>query len=260
MTKFKTKYLSLYTLILLALFPSCNESYKVTKTTSENEVAANNLPTDKSSDSIIAPYKKELEASMNKVLNTSLTEMEVGQPEGKLGNFVTDLTLEVARKKTGELIDFCILNNGGLRVPLPKGDITRGKIYELMPFENEIVIVTLPGEQITEMLEYIRQRTLLPPSRKAGVPVSGIRIMLSDTSIKQVFIGMYEFDPKKSYRVVTTDYLAHGGDHMDFFKTNEGIEKTGIKLRDAIIDYIVTLKEKGYAVNAALDGRIYYAE
>jgi len=249
----------LYILLIATSIVGCSD-YKLTKTSSTNTEVANNLPTNKSSDSILAPYRNELKASMEEVINTSSTDMEVGQPEGKLGNFVTDLTLETARLKTGEEVDFCILNNGGLRTPLPKGEITRGKIYELMPFENEIVIVTLKGQQITEMLDYILKRTLLPPSRKAGVPISGIRIMLSDNKIKQVFIGMYEFDPEKTYRVATSDYLAFGGDHMDFFKTNEGIEKTGIKLRDAIIDYIIKAKENGNPINAVLDGRIYYAE
>ena len=238
----------------------CNHNLHLVDSTSENRIAETSISTNSSSDSILSPYKKTLDSSMNAVLNTSLTEMEVGQPEGKLGNFITDLTLSTARKNSESPVDFCVLNNGGLRVPLPKGDITLRKIYELMPFENEIVIVTLKGEQILEMLEYIKDKTLLPPSRKSGVPVSGIRIMLSNNQVKQVFIGMYEFNPDKTYRIATSDYLANGGDHMDFFKTNEGIEKTGIKLRDAIIDYILVLKQKGIAINAALDGRIYHAE
>jgi hypothetical protein len=47
---------------------------------------------------------------------------------------------------------------------------------------------------------------------------------------------------------------------MDFFLNPVSVEKTGIKLRDAIIDYLIDLKNRNAEVNLALDGRIYNAE
>lgn len=81
-----------------------------------------------------------MKASMDEVLNETLVDLEVGAPEGLLGNFVCDLTFDRARNQAKNTPDFCILNKGGLRTPVLKGPITRGKLFELMPFENEIVI------------------------------------------------------------------------------------------------------------------------
>ena len=95
----------------------------------------------------IAPYKSGMDKTMNEVLNTSDVAMTKDVPEGLLGNFVADLILKKANDyyapDDGAKVSICILNNGGLRTPLPKGDITRGKVFELMPFENEMVFIQL---------------------------------------------------------------------------------------------------------------------
>ena len=92
---------------------------------------------------------------MNEVLNTSNTLMEIGCPEGKLGNFITDLCLYSIRKNINDLDSneymFCILNNGGLRTSLPIGKISRGKIYEIMPFDNELVIVKITPDKMKKL-------------------------------------------------------------------------------------------------------------
>ena len=62
---------------------------------------------------------------------------EWSSPESLLGNFVTDLCL----RQYSNIADICVMNNGGLRSNLTKGEITRGDIYTLMPFENELVIL-----------------------------------------------------------------------------------------------------------------------
>jgi len=78
--------------------------------------------------------------------------------------------------------------------------------------------------------------------------------------VSEVRIGLLTFDENKTYRVATSDYLSNGGDHMNFFKNPISTDKTGVKIRDAILDYIIGLKEKEIEVNAALDGRINHAE
>ncbi len=71
---------------------------------------------------------------MNEVINTSLIDMEVGSPEGLLGNFVCDLTYIKAKEISAKPVDFCLLNNGGLRTPLPKGEITAWKNFRIDAF------------------------------------------------------------------------------------------------------------------------------
>jgi len=253
-----SKYLLIICLPILII--GCKQQYKLTDSTSANNEISNELSTNDFSETIISPYRNELKNKMDEVINTSLINMEVGAPEGLLGNFVCDLTFTKAKTLSTKPVHFCLLNNGGLRTPLPKGEITRGKIFELMPFENEIVIVELSGDRMIELIEYVKTKSLMTNSRKAGVPVSGFRMAINNDKVKEVKIGNETFDQSKNYRIATSDYLANGGDHMDFFKNPISIEKTGFKLRDAILAHIINLKKKNIELNASLDGRIYHAE
>jgi len=245
---------------LAHLLIGCKQQYKLTDSKSGNNEISNELSTSDFLETIILPYRIELDLKMNEVINTSLINMEVGSPEGLLGNFVCDLTYTKAKEISAKPVDFCLLNNGGLRTPLPKGEITRGKIFELMPFENEIVIVELAGKNMLDLIEYIRAKSAITNSRKAGVPVSGLRMIINDDKTPDVTIANFAFDPNKNYRVATSDYLANGGDHMDFFLNPISIENTGMKLRDAILAHIINLNHEKTELNAKLDGRIYYAE
>jgi len=147
-------------LSLLLSVTGCKQHYKLTDSKSENKQINNELSTNDFSETIISPYRIELTSKMNEVINTSLIDMEIGAPEGLLGNFVCDLTYIKAKEISDKPVDFCLLNNGGLRTSLPKGEITRGKIFELMPFENEIVIVELSGENMLDLIDYIKKSRL----------------------------------------------------------------------------------------------------
>ena len=90
----------------------------------------------------------------------------------------------------------------------------------------------------------LRQNQLITNSRKAGVPVSGLRMIINDDKVSDVKIANFAFDANKNYRVATSDYLANGGDHMDFFLNPISIENTGMKLRDAILAHIINLNHE----------------
>ncbi len=247
-------------LIFPLLFTHCNQTLSVTEATSENIPVDATVPLSADLELTIKPYRDSMKAKMDEVLNYTHVDLEVGVPEGLLGNFVADLTYQTAKQKSSKTPDFALLNNGGLRTSIPKGAITRGKIFELMPFENEIVIVEISGDKMKELIEFVREKSLEAPSRKAGVPVSNFRMMMAGGKVNNVLINNKEFNSERSYRVVTSDYLSNGGDHMDFFLNPISVEKTGVKLRDAIIDYLIDLKKRNLEINLALDGRIYNAE
>lgn len=201
---------------------------------------------------LIEPYKNALDSEMNEVLVFSEMEFpkEKNKPETLLGNLVADLSLEIITKKFPESkIDFCLLNNGGLRTSLPKGEITRGKIFELMPFDNELVIVTITENQLINLINYIKN--------VGGQPISAISFDFSPTEnndVKQLF----EEKGLSSMNILTSDYLAQGGDNMNFFLNPVKYETTGIKLRDAIIAYCISEHKKGNKLSSKLDGRIRF--
>lgn len=190
------------------------------------------------------PYKNKLDSEMNEILAESEMEMIKKQPESLLGNFVADLSLQIAKKHTNKEISFCLLNYGGLRTALPKGAITRRKIFELMPFENELVVVQLKKSELDSIINYIK--------KVGGQPVSGISI----NYLEEPPLVEYNQSNDGFLYVLTTDYLAKGGDHMDFFKRAIDVQKVGIKLRDAIIEYCINQNKQNKPLTAQLDGRI----
>ena len=201
---------------------------------------------------LIKPYKTMLDAEMNEVLVISAEEFpkERGKSETKLGNLVADLSLEVAQELYDKNLGFCLLNFGGLRTSLPKGEITRGKIFELMPFENELVVVTISDKNFSKLIDYLKE--------SGGQPISSD--FMFDFSSRDNPNSKALFDKTKDYeiKILTSDYLANGGDNMNFFLNPIKIEPVGIKLRDAIIKYCVSENKKGKQLTSNLDGRITF--
>lgn len=192
-------------------------------------------------DEMIEPYKVEMESKMNKVIGHSNESLTNYSPESPLGNFVADVVFEsgfqfgidnesVSLEKRNTI---CLINFGGLRAPIQEGDISIRNIYELMPFDNEIVVVSLSPSQVMEMLNYLFV--------KNGQPISNGQAILSSDS-KKLMIGGVAYNFERNINVITSDYLAKGGDKMSFLKSEKMIQ-TGILMRDALLDYVNKVNE-----------------
>jgi len=201
------------------------------------------------SESIIVPYRDSLELTMNTVLVQNEVPLTRGIPESTLGNLIADLLLERTLTELPDSIlpDVCLINIGGLRVDLPQGDITINKVFELMPFENELDVLELSPKKMQEMLKYLRE--------KGGQPFSGMTLKIISNGYECQINGE-PLDENRTYYIVTSDYLADGGDKMNFFKKPLSRIQTGIKIRDAILDHfrIVGLADK--PLSSVIDGRL----
>lgn len=240
MVKLKNYNVVLKHFVLLLTFTtliSCAEKkYAVTKIEGR-EIGI----TDKNSEvadieNFIKPYRDKIDADLNKVLaNAPETIDKSGEWQTPMGNFLADITLEKSEKvfliREKKSIDICMLNHGGIRSIIPKGDITARTAYEVMPFENSAIVIGLKGEQVLEMISYII-------SEKKPHPLKGLTFTIDKSNQpKNILINGKAVDTNKVYYVVTSDYLSNGGDNMLFFK--KGVEKYDLdyKLRNIIIDY-----------------------
>jgi 2',3'-cyclic-nucleotide 2'-phosphodiesterase (5'-nucleotidase family) len=230
----------------LLIFTACSSpkhEYKAVPMT-------DSIPTDASAEEMIAPYRDSLELTMNTILVENDVPLTRGKPESTLGNLIADLLLERALMEMADSIRplVCLVNIGGLRVDLPKGPITVGKVFELMPFENELDVIKLSPEKVDEMLAYLNE--------VGGQPLSGLNLRVSSST----GTTKYTLDDGESVEeylyVVTSDYLAEGGDNMNFFKDPLERIRTGIKIRDAIIDDFRVAGLSGKTLSVKLDGRI----
>lgn len=196
----------------------------------------------------IKPYKDSLDKIMNRRLGISEQYMSKGQPESLLGNFVSDLVFNYVTSTKKIPADFIFLNNGGFRSSLPKGEITLRNVYELMPFDNELEVLTLNPEQMKKLLNLM--------SSLGGYPVGNIRFEMKNRLAENVMIGGKSLDSNLNYKVLTSDYLANGGDNLFFLKECKEVRHTGILLRDAIVDGTEQKTLLNETLKSQLDGRI----
>tara|TARA_B110000285_G_scaffold59186_1_gene67948 strand:+ start:5732 stop:6469 length:738 start_codon:yes stop_codon:yes gene_type:complete len=235
------------------------QSYKIVDTSSTIIVVDKNIPEQKFDEIELSKYRDSISKEMNMVINHSLITMEVGCPEGLLGDFISDLSILYIKKNFPENKfnpDFCILNNGGFRNSLNKGSITIGDVFQIMPFDNYLLILEIKGNEMNDLINYIKEKSTTNISRKSGVPLSGIRLKISGDKVSRCMINNQTYDPLKTYKVLTTNYLASGGDDMDFFKNCKTMFNTKLLLRDVIIKYIEELGENNIKINTQFDGRV----
>ena len=231
-------------LILIVSF-SCNNSL-VQK--SESAAVNHHQPEDQEVNNIIAEYKPMVD-SLNQVIGVLQVDLKRDKvsAESLIGNFVADLVQEYAltfsKEKGTPLPDMTLLNKGGLRSSVSAGEVTRVDIYELMPFENKIVLVEMDSASMMEMANYLID--------KNGQPIANAQLHSLSGKIKRFTINQKELE-NKTYYVATSDYLANGGDDMSFFKGKKRIELE--LLRDVIIEHISSKNMS--PINVKLDGRL----
>jgi 2',3'-cyclic-nucleotide 2'-phosphodiesterase (5'-nucleotidase family) len=174
-------------------------------------------------DSIILPYKDSLEKEMSEVIATSLFDYAVSRPNSNLGNWVADAIFVNQTKNVRLSIPiFCLLNTGGIRSTINKGEVTLGDLYKLMPFDNEVVWVKLEADQLPLIEAYLRA--------SGGEPIANATI--SDGKLN---LNGWT-DKTTEFWVITSDYLKNGGDKMSFFANPLEINTTGKLMRDVLIE------------------------
>ncbi len=197
----------------------------------------------------LAPYKTMLDAEMNVVLGYTPVDLNIRAPESLLSNFSADVYKYVARNYLEEHIDFSIVNIKGLRAPIPVGNITVSQIFQLMPFENELVIIWMKGEDLIGLFDFFASIN--------GEGVSGMRMGMLNGKAVDVLINNQPLDIEKIYVIATNDYLAEGNDGMIQLANHVKRVNTGIKVREMLIDFIQNETLSGRNIEPKLDGRIY---
>jgi 2',3'-cyclic-nucleotide 2'-phosphodiesterase (5'-nucleotidase family) len=204
--------------------------------------------------SIVIPYRDSIEHDMSKLVTVSSSPLIKDKPESKLTSLIADILLESG-------LDYCVrqhvnvtaavsyVNYGGLRASLPQGDITVGRIFELMPFENEVVLIRISGEALLKMAERIAAR--------GGEGIAGMKLGIRDQKPSVITIGGEPLDTSLPYWLVTNDYIANGGDQMSMFLNPLQRIDTRLKLRDVLIQTLSNRYKNDGNLDVKLDGRIY---
>lgn len=245
-------YTLLITWVLIAV--SCQTHFIQKSQGGQNIIVSEEANTlDSSVVQLYSPYKDILERDMTRVISFSEVEMTKGKPESFLTNFLGDLLLVEGKKEAKRLglehipaVSF--FNYGGIRSIIPKGEISVGTIFELMPFENEMVFVEITGAQMQGFLNYVAQ--------KGGDSLGGARFKISEGKAVEATVGGKPLKENDVYMLVTNDYVANGGDSVPVLKGSKQFVNSGRKIRDAIISNLEEMQKQNKKLSVKLDGRI----
>jgi len=153
-----------------------------------------------------------------------------------------------ARKKFAKSVDAAFMNYGGIRLnQIPPGPLTVGKLYELSPFDNFIVLLNIRGDVLRQFLDHI--------AAKGGWPVAGLRMSITGKKAQGVMIGGKPLTDDAQYTIAVLDYTANGGDDC-FMLTNLPQQNGGWLLRDQLQEYFMQLQKEGKSITASIEGRI----
>jgi 2',3'-cyclic-nucleotide 2'-phosphodiesterase (5'-nucleotidase family) len=219
------------------------------------------VPDDKAVDKMLTVYAPRVRA-LNQVIGKLKGDLKKGTVgAGSLGNFVADGILAQSSTKLGKPVVLALTNSGGLRKNIiAEGDLTLRDIFELLPFENALVVFDLTGAQVLDLLRI----NLSHRDAQAGARVK-YRITTENQieleSAKFVIDGVEkEIDPAASYTVICIDYLLNvtGGDYAAILKKAKSTLPLGLTTRDAITNYVKMETAAGREIKSTLDGRFVF--
>jgi 5'-nucleotidase len=165
--------------------------------------------------------------------------------EGSAADLVADSMLAATRSPENGGAQLALVNASGVRVDLPVGDVKYEEAFAMMPFGNNLVVMTLSGAQLKAALEQQYRRALasgaarpqvLAPSRGFTYAVDMART--ADDRVSEMRLNGKPIDPAASYRVALNNYVASGGDDLSTFTAGTNITDNGIIDLDALVAWI----------------------
>ncbi len=195
---------------------------------------------------IVKPYKHSVDSVMMPFLGVSRTAMSAGRPESLLGNWAADVMVETSTATGLERADLGVVNVGGLRNNMPEGNVRRGDVMLISPFQNNVVVTEMKGSDLQQLMCDI--------AAVHGEAVSSsVRLVITkDGKLVSATIGGQPIDPKRTYRLATIDYLLDGNDKLYSMKRHGKVYPMNMLSRDAMSEYIIKTK----VIDSKLEGRI----
>lgn len=198
---------------------------------------------------MIAPYREEMAEEMNEVIGHNAQMLTKEKPEGSLNNWLVDVMKAEAESYSGTSVDFAASNYGGIRVnSLGEGPVTVGRIYEVMPFDNLLVILEAKGEVLKTFFDDMAD--------EGGWPVSKeVNLTIADGTATEILINGRPLFPEQVYHFVVSDFVANGGDNRTYLKDLPR-QTLNYLVRDALINNVRDLAQQGNSIVAVKDGRV----
>jgi len=187
---------------------------------------------------IIDNDQKKIDQIKNEYIGKTLGDLSHQRDEvSVLGQWVTD----IMRQQTNA--DIAFQNGGGLRTSITAGDVTVGQLWEVIPFDNTFILMDMQGSQIMAVLQHGINNPNYGSIQYSGVKVEYDSSLSPDRQIVRVTLPDGSIlNPEYTYRVVTNDFLAAGGDGYTMFKEGTNVIDTHRLVREALIEVFKKFK------------------
>ncbi len=238
-----------FIVIFILALASCSAPLTVSNVSyAERRMTDSIAADDPHTEAIIKPYRDSMQAEMKQVVVISDTVLTKQTPESDLGDLLADIMLLKSRQYAHRNVDVAIINTGGIRATqLHAGKITTENVFELMPFDNKIVLLELDGATTQKLFDRL--------ATAGGTPIAGARYVINSGKATGATIAGKAIDPVAKYTISISDYLANGGDNLDLLKTVAQIN-TGVFVRDAFMEGFKDMYAKGQHLKSVKDGRV----
>jgi len=233
----KTQWFKIITLFAVAVLMSCQNQPELVKMKGKQIAIDSTIKKETSLEEFIKPYRNAIQDEMNRPLSyTKKAMFKTDHPlNTAIGNMMADAVYDMANpvfvKRHQDSIDAVLLNYGGIRSGINKGVITTRTAYNIMPFENMVVVAELDAESVRAMVNYLAKN-------QVAHPISNMQLRLkSNAEVLDFKMNAKVLKENETYLIATSDYLLQGGDNMNFFKEAKTVYDIDYKLRNLFIDY-----------------------
>lgn len=193
----------------------------------------------------LKPFRDSMDLTMNEVIGEASKRMDIKRPVSTLGNFMSDAFLTMAKEKFDPGADISVMKFGGIRRPyLEAGTITRSMVFEIMPFDNLMVLVTINGDVLEKFLQEIAIE---------GAGVAGFAMKIANKKASNILVDGKPIDPASEYTLVYSDYNYNNSEILKGSK----IKMTNYLIRDALEDYVRRMEQIGTPVGEQLENRLH---
>lgn len=198
---------------------------------------------------LVESYGDSINKTMSKIIGQNQVMLKKNLKENSLGYFLSDAYLYMSREKLGRAVDVAFMNHGGIRLDeLPPGEIKTGTIYELMPFDNLLMLQKMTGKQLRQYIDSL--------AAWGSVIQTGMTLSVSDKKPGHILVGGKPIEDDSEYTIAISDYLVNNTDMLKKIPA----ENTGYLQRDAIIDYIIMFTSQGKKIIVEHLNRVKYHE
>lgn len=190
-------------------------------------------------------YRDFLNELMGQKVATVEDTLKFGKPEGSLSNIVADALRFQAAAELRSFVHVGVIGEDSFQLFLVPGDLTVGDVYEFMPYDNHLVILTMKGSRLMELIEQVAE--------VGGAPISGVRFRIDeDGNPNGVLVNAEVLDPDREYLVATSSWSANGGDQFPALWNISDRMDLEVSIQDLYIEYF----RNQVVLTTSTDGRI----